>query len=70
MSDLATFLRDWIHETPLCLCDRGADTCPDWPLAHALAEAIDELDSPLAGITKQRLLDQTRRQAELVERYR
>lgn len=37
---LQTRLRDWIHETPLSLCSRGADTCPDWLLADALAHAI------------------------------
>lgn len=38
--DLQMRLRDWIHETPLSLCDMGSDTCPDWDLAIALDRAI------------------------------
>lgn len=40
MADLATRLRDWLHETPLSLCDTGSDSCPDWDLALPLARAI------------------------------
>jgi hypothetical protein len=64
MSDVAMVIRDWLHETPLSLCSMAADECPDWALAHALAEAIAERDGPLAGPAWDRLIDVTTRQVE------
>ena len=38
-ADAAWQWREWIHEQPdLSKCSVMADTCPDWPLAHRLAE--------------------------------
>lgn len=31
--------RDIVHETPASQCSMASDTCPDWPLAHKLADA-------------------------------
>lgn len=61
MDDLATFLRDWIHETPMSLCNAGADTCPDWDLASVLAEAIEERDTVFAEPSRQRLSEVTKK---------
>lgn len=38
-------IRDFIHETPMSLCNVGADTCPDWDLAYAITYIA--LDLPL-----------------------
>lgn len=70
MIALDEFLRDWIHETPLSLCDMGADTCPDWDLAKALAEAIKERNGVMAPITNEHLRDVTKRVASYAERRR
>jgi hypothetical protein len=50
VGDIQMRLRDWIHETPLSLCDMGDDTCPDWDLAIALDKAIlsDQLEDWVA----------------------
>lgn len=61
MTDLRTILRDWIHETPLSLCGVGSDTCPDWALAYALADAIEQRDTPLGELAFERLLEETER---------
>jgi hypothetical protein len=68
MSDPAKLLRDWLHETPLTLCDQGSDTCGDWDLANALAEALREQGGPLGELAWERLLDQTRLTAERLAR--
>jgi hypothetical protein len=60
MPDLATPLRDWIHETPMSRCGVGSDACPDWELAYALAEAIVERNSPLGPLAHDELLRVTR----------
>ena len=35
---VASVLRDWLHETELSRCGLSADECPDWPLAYELAD--------------------------------
>jgi hypothetical protein len=37
---IAGVLRDWIHTTPLSLCNASVDTCPDWDLAYEVADKI------------------------------
>jgi hypothetical protein len=44
--DMDTALRDAIHETEISRCGQFSDTCPDWPLAHALGAVLRD-----AGLT-------------------
>lgn len=38
---VAIVLRDWIHTRPeLKQCDRGSDTCDDWPLAFEIRNLV------------------------------
>jgi hypothetical protein len=65
LNDLRGLLRDWIHETPLSQCNTGSDTCPDWELALALANAIEERGGPLAGLAWEQLMLVTRKVVEV-----
>jgi len=57
MNAAASRVRDWIHETPLSLCDTGSDTCPDWDLAYAIVWIVLGLPLPER---EQRVIDQTK----------
>jgi hypothetical protein len=67
--DMVGFLRDWIHETPLSLCNAGADTCPDWELAEALADAIREHGGPLEMVSRDRLTRVTAERIAFLEKH-
>jgi hypothetical protein len=54
--DMDTVLRDAIHETELTGCGQWSDTCPDWPLAHKMGDALRSMgivlryaDDPIGG---------------------
>jgi hypothetical protein len=36
--EVATAIRDWIHEQSFSQCNAGSDTCPDWPMAYEIRD--------------------------------